>query len=57
MTQIYVCPVCRQDTKRTMRGNIAVHLDSVRRDTCPAGGYPIHIALVVTPEYHQLVSA
>lgn len=56
MISTYVCPVCRQHTKRTMRGNIAAHLDSVRRDTCPAGGYPIHIALVVTPEY-QLVSA
>ena len=52
----YLCPVCRRAVKTTRGGNIPAHLDSIREDTCPAGGYPFSITLVLTPEF-QMVSA
>ena len=54
--QIYLCPVCRRAVKPTRGGNIPAHLDSIREDTCPAGGHPFRIALVVTPDF-QLVTS
>ena len=52
----YLCPVCRRAVKTTRGGNIPAQLDSIREDTCPAGGYPFGIALVVTPDF-QLVTS
>ncbi len=54
--QIYLCPVCRRAVKPTRHGNIPAHLDSIREDTCPAGGYPFHITLVLTPEFGLVAS-
>ena len=56
MTAIYLCPVCRQAVKPTMRGNIGCHLDSIRQDSCPGGGEPIRIAVIVTPEFQMVAS-
>jgi hypothetical protein len=54
--QIYLCPVCRRAVKPTRGGNIPAHFDSIREDTCPAGGYPFHITLVLTPEFALVAS-
>lgn len=56
MTRLHLCPVCRQSVAQTTRGNIGVHLDTLRAETCPGGGEPFSIAIVVTPEF-QLVTS
>jgi hypothetical protein len=56
MILVYLCPVCRQAVKPTRLSNIPAHLDSIRQDTCPAGGYPFRICIVVTPEFALVAS-
>lgn len=56
MIGVHLCPVCRQPIQPTTRGNIGVHLDTLRADTCPGGGHPFAIAITVTPEF-AVVSA
>ena len=56
MIHVYLCPVCRQPVKATKRGNIPAHLDSIREDTCPAGGEPFRISVVITPEFGMVAS-
>lgn len=50
MTTPNLCPVCRQEVKRTRQQNIPSHFDSLMRDICPASGHPWRIVINADPE-------
>lgn len=45
-----LCPVCRNDVKRTIKHNIGAHFDKIS-ETCPGSGQPFYITIRKDPEY------